>query len=141
MIMAQNLAITSLPTVPKRHAGVLIVERNPIDRAIVDHNVQRDWYSRIYIASNKRQAPTATSSANGRKACHGVYNTIPAMIADWGLGRGVECGMLGSAGGRSAGTCLQPSLSPGLTLLESRPMYQLAYTSEYQIGLLTSGAM
>ena len=33
------------------------------------------------------------------------------MIADRGLGRGVQCGILGSAGGRGAEKCLQLSLS------------------------------
>ena len=64
------------------------------------------YYIRIGIASNKLQAPTATPGADGRKACDGFYKTFPAMLADWGLGRGVECSMLGSAGGRGAETCL-----------------------------------
>ena len=68
-------------------------------------------YLWIGFVSNKRQAPTATSGADGRKACDGFYETFPAMIANWGLGRGVGCGLLGSTGGRGAETCLQPSLS------------------------------
>ena len=43
----------------------------------------------------KRQAPTATLGADGRKACDGFYKTIPSMIANWGLERGVVCNMLG----------------------------------------------
>ena len=58
---------------------------------------------------------TATLDVNGRKACNGFYNTIPAMIADWGIDRGVECGIMGSAGGRGAETCLQ--LSPSINQL------------------------
>ena len=65
----------------------------------------------IGFVSKKRQSPTAASRADGRKACDDFYKTVPAMIANWGLGRGVGCGMLGSAGGRGAETCLQPSLS------------------------------
>ena len=53
----------------------------------------------------------ATPGADGREACDGFYKTIPVVIANWGLGRGVGCGMMGSAGERGAETCLQPSLS------------------------------
>ena len=73
--------------------------------------MQFGWYSQIGFVSNKRQAPTATSDADGRKVCNGFHKTIRAMIANWGLVRGVGWGMLGSAGGRGAKTCLQPSLS------------------------------
>ena len=58
-----------------------------------------------------RQVPTASSGADRRKARGGFYKTVPAMIANWGLGRGVGCGMMGSAGERGAEACLQPSLS------------------------------
>ena len=68
-------------------------------------------YSWIGFVSNKSQAPAATPVADGRKACDGFYKTVPAMIADWGLGRGVGCGMLGSAGGRGAENFLHPSPS------------------------------
>ena len=73
--------------------------------------MQFDDYLRIGFVSNKRQVLTATSGANGRQACNSFYKTLPAMIADWGIGRGTRSGILGSAGGRGAETCLQPSLS------------------------------
>ena len=64
--------------------------------------MQFERYLWISFVSNKRQAPTATSGADGRKACDGFYKIIRAMIADWGLRRGVGCGMMGSAGGWGA---------------------------------------
>ena len=73
-------------------------QRNPIERIVVEHNMQFGRYSRIGFVSNERQAPTVTSGADGRKACDGFYETLPAMIADWDLGRGVGCNMLGSTG-------------------------------------------
>ena len=71
--------------------------------------VQVSPHAWIGFVSNKCQAPTATSGADGRKTCDGCYKTLLDMIADWGVGRGVGCGMLESAGGRGAETCLQPS--------------------------------
>ena len=61
--------------------------------------------------SNKREATTATSGADGRKACNGVYKTVPAMIAEGGIGEGVGCGMMGLAEEQGVETCLQCSPS------------------------------
>ena len=49
--------------------------------------MQFERYLWIVFVSNKRQAPTATSGANGRKACNGFNKTVPAMIAKGWIGR------------------------------------------------------
>ena len=84
---------------------------NPIERIIVNHNIQSKLQVWIGCVSTKRQATTVTSGASGRQAYNGVYKTVLALISEGGLGEGVGCGMMGSAGGRGAETCLRPYLS------------------------------
>ena len=73
--------------------------------------MQFGWYVWIGFVSNKRQATTDTSGADGRTICDGFYKTVPAMIANGEPGGVIGCGIMESAGGRGAETCLSSSPS------------------------------